>query len=47
MERSFVRLVPKSSVDVKYLPSLEEIDIVELVQFNGELEGCLQVGHGA
>ncbi|CAK1544950.1 unnamed protein product [Leptosia nina] len=28
------------------LPSLEKIDIVEFVQFNGELEGSLQVGHG-
>lgn len=27
-------------------PSLKEIDIVELVEFDGELEGGLQVGHG-
>lgn len=28
-------------------PSLEEVDIVELVEFDGELEGGLQVAHGA
>lgn len=29
------------------LPSLKEVDIVELVEFDGELEGGLQVAHGA
>lgn len=27
-------------------PSLKEVDIVELVEFHGELEGGLQVAHG-
>lgn len=30
---------------MRYLPSLEEIDIVELVKFHRELEGGLQIAH--